>query len=81
MIRMFPRYYDINDWEILETLTIHAYDTAETPIEVIKVKVGFVDKYEINLGWQYTADILPVIRWITRAEYNRLKEREGTIIW
>jgi len=81
MVRMFPKYNDINDWKILEVRTIHAYNEAETAIEVLKVYIGEVDKYEVTLGWNYKAETFSIIRWISRQEYERLKEGAGTIIW
>lgn len=81
MVRMFPRYSEVKDWQLLDTRIIHAYNTDETPIEIVKVQIGLLDRYDIGLGWSYSAITYPIIRWLTRNEYNRLVAKEDIIVW
>ena len=80
---MFPRYKDIKDWDVLETRIIHAYNDDETPIEVVKLQIGILERYEITggLGTHITNNTFPIIRWISKQEYDYLREGEGAIIW
>ena len=80
---MFPHYKDITDWDVLETRIIHAYNDDETPIEVVKLQIGVLEKYDVigGLGTHITNDKFPIIRWISKKEYDYLREGEGTIIW
>lgn len=83
MTYMFPHYKDIADWTILETRIIHAYNIDETPIEVVKLEIGNLEKYEVagGLGTHITTNTFPIIRWISKKEYEHLCEGAGTIIW
>lgn len=81
MIKMFPRYDDVENWQVLETRTIHAYNTDETPIDVVKVQIGSLERCDVGLGWHFSTLTYPIIRWITKAEYDRLVKQEDTIIW
>lgn len=81
MVKMFYNYKNISDWEIMEVRTVHAFNEDETPIEAIKVLIGEMDMSELHLGWRYKNTTYPIIRWITRGEYERLKEGEGIIVW
>lgn len=79
---MFPIYKDIRDWLPLESRIIHAYDEDETPIVVIKFQIGELVNYDItNFCNKCSTVISPIIRWVTKNEYTRLKENEGVIIW
>ena len=80
MIKMYPTYFDVKDWRILEARTIHAFNLNETPIEVVKVEIGRVLRSTLIFE-HYEEETFPIIRWISRAEYNKLNENEGIIIW
>ena len=80
---LYPHYTDIKDWVLLESRTIHAYNDDETPIEVVKLQIGELEKYELihGLAPNIKRDIFPIIRWISKPEYDSLCRKEGTIIW
>ena len=81
MIRMFPEYSNVNEWTVLDEMTIHAYDEEETPIEVVKVQIGTVYRYDVNFGWNFKASKTPIIRWITKKEYNYFSKENDTVVW
>ena len=83
MTYMFPRYKEVADWDILETCIIHAYNDDETPIEVVKLQIGILEKYDVTggLSTHITNDKFPIIRWISKKEYEYLLKGAGTIIW
>ena len=81
MKNMYPIYRNINDWAILETRIIHNYDECETPIEIVLVLVGTLHYEGVDFNHLPENKRTPIIRWITRKEYNRLMEYEGEIVW
>ena len=78
---MFPKYFNVNNWKILDRKTIHAYNDAETPINVVKVEIGTVERYEVDFGYHYRAATFPIIRWITEKEYETYIRTEDVIVW
>lgn len=78
---MYPNYYDINNWIILDTDIIHMYNDQETPINILKVKVGILDVEEVGLNNNYHKRSFDIIRWITKQEFDRLRAGAGVVIW
>lgn len=81
MVRLFPEYRHVDNWQVLEQMTIHAYDDSETPIEVVKVEIGTVYQYNLGMGWSYSATSYPIIRWLTKKEYEHFKGKDSVVVW
>ena len=81
MKNYFPIYRDVKDWAILEQKTIHDFSDNENPIEIVKLLIGTLHYQEIDLFQHYNENRTPIIRWITRKEYDYLVANEGTVIW
>ena len=78
---MIPRYLDVEDWEILDRRTIHAYNEDETPIEVLKVQIGTYQSYSTVLDFNTRGPEQPIIRWLPKSEYTRLLNAGGPVLW
>ena len=81
MKNLRPNFYDIDNWIILDTMMIKMYDEKETPIMALKVKIGVLDAEEININNTYSKRSFDIIRWITKKEFDRLKNGAGVIVW
>lgn len=78
---MYPNYYDIDNWIILDNGVIHMYNDQETPINILKVKIGILDIEEVGLNNKYTKHSFDIIRWITKQEFDRLRAGSGVVVW
>lgn len=81
MKNYFPIYRAISDWAVLDSITIHDYSEVERPIEVVELLVGTLHYQTIGLNQHFEERRTPIIRWITKKEYEHLLANEGTIIW
>jgi hypothetical protein len=81
MKNLRPVYRDIKDWAILDERIIHDFSESETSIEVVEVLIGTLHYEHIDFNQHYEERRTPIIRWITRKEYERLVVNEGTVIW
>ena len=76
-----PIYRDIRDWAILEERTIHDFSEFEKPINVVEVLIGTLHYENVDFNQRYSEHRTPIIRWLTRNEYDYLCANEGTVIW
>ena len=81
MESMYPNYFNVSDWLILDTKIVNMYNDEETPIQIFKVKIGTLDIENISINNTYSKKTFDIIRWITKNEFDRLKYNAGTIIW
>jgi hypothetical protein len=81
MKNLHPVYRDIKDWAILDERIIHDFSESETSIEVVEVLIGTLHYEHIDFNQHYEERRTPIIRWITRKEYEHLIANEGTVIW
>ena len=81
MKNLRPVYRDIKDWAILDERIIHDFSESETSIEVVEVLIGTLHYEHIDFNQHYEERRTPIIRWITRKEYEHLVANEGTVIW
>lgn len=81
MRNLRPVYRDIKDWAILDERTIHDFSDSENSIEVVEVLIGTLHYEYIGINQRYEERRTPIIRWITRNEYDYLRANEGTVIW
>lgn len=81
MTNLHPNFYDIDNWIILDTMVVNMYDENETPLIAMKVKIGVLDAEEININNTYSKRTFDIIRWISKNEFDRLRNRAGVIVW
>ena len=73
MKNLRPVYRDIKDWAILDERIIHDFSESETSIEVVEVLIGTLHYEHIDFNQHYEERRTPIIRWITRKEYEHQK--------
>lgn len=78
---MRPIYRDIKDWAILDERTVYDFSENENPIGVVEVLIGTLHYERLDFNQHYEERRTPIIRWITRNEYDYLRANEGTVIW
>ena len=76
-----PIYRDIKDWVILDERTIHDFSDSERSIQVVEVLIGTLHYEHIGINQTYEERRTPIIRWITKHNYEQLLKNEGTVIW
>ena len=76
-----PIYRDVKDWAVLEERTIHDFSETERPIPIVELLIGTLHYEYIDFNQHYEERRTPIIRWLTRAEYDYLRANEGTVIW
>ena len=76
-----PIYRDIKDWAILDERIIHDFSEIEKPIEIVELLIGTLHYEYLDFNQHYEERRTPIIRWLTRAEYDYLRANEGTVIW
>lgn len=81
MKNLRSNFYDIDNWIILDSVVVNMYDDNETPITAMKIKIGVLDVEEININNTYSKHSFDIIRWISKKEFDRLKENAGVVIW
>lgn len=81
MKKMFSHYKKVSEWIILENMTVHFFDDNETPFDVVKVCIGELEVHKVELNNHYEKNTYPIIRWMTKGEYNYMKDHEDMLIW
>ena len=76
-----PIYRDIKDWAVLDERTIHDFSEIEKPIEIVELLIGTLHYEYLSFNQHYEERRTPIIRWLTRNEYDYLCANEGTVIW
>ena len=76
-----PIYRNIQDWAILDEQIIHDYTENENPISIVELLIGTLHYENVDFNQHYEERRTPIIRWLTRKEYEYLRTNEGTIIW
>lgn len=76
-----PIYRDIKDWAILDECTIHDFSETEKPIQIVELLIGTLHYETVDFNQRYEERRTPIIRWLTRTEYEYLRANEGTVIW
>jgi len=76
-----PIYRDIKDWAVLDERTIHDFSEIEKPIEIVELLIGTLHYEYLDFNQHYEERRTPIIRWLTRTEYDYLRANEGTVIW
>lgn len=73
MENFYPVYEKVEDWSILDRMTVHDFNENEHTFEAINVQIG-------NLIYddKHTS---PITRWIPRKDYECLLEQSGMVVW
>ena len=82
MVKKFfdPVYKNVENWTLLDTKTFNFYSEEETPFEAVCVEIGTLTiLYPTAFG--NTIEKTPIIRWITKVEYEALKRNSGVVIF
>lgn len=73
-------FLNVEDWKILETKTCRFFNEDETPFEALCVEIGTFNIFKTNIMGCHL-EKRPIIRWISRAQYESLKKNSGVIIF
>ena len=73
-------FFKVEDWKIINTTTCHHYNEDETPFEAICVEIGTYNVFKTKIN-SCALEKYPIIRWISRAQYESLKKNSGVIIF
>lgn len=73
-------FLKVEDWKILDTKTCHFFNEDETPFEAVCVEIGTMTTFKTNIcGAQIEKQ--PIVRWISRLQYEILKKNSGVVIF
>lgn len=81
MKKLRPVYRDIKDWAILDERTIYDFSENKNPIQIVKVLIGTLHYEYIGINQCYEERRTPIIRWITKKNYEQFQKNEGVVIW
>ena len=73
----FTNYYDVEKWHITDEKEFHMYDDNETPIIAYQVVIGSITYFSATS----ILDTCPIVRWISRGEYETLRRNSGVVIF
>ena len=73
----FTDYYDVDKWYITDEKELHMYDDNETPITAYRVVIGTITYFSATA----VLETFPIVRWISRGEYETLRRNSGVIIF
>lgn len=73
----FTDYYDVDKWHITDEKELHMYDDNETPITAYRVVIGTITYFSATT----VLETSPIIRWISRGEYEALRRNSGVVIF
>ena len=82
MEKYYPIYRDIKDWAVLDEIVVHDFSEEERPIEMVEVLIGSLHYDYISITFHnHYERRTPIIRWMSKKQYEYLKKNEGTVIW
>lgn len=73
-------YYKVEDFVVLDEKVFHHYNEDETTFFAVKLQIGDVLTYKMG-SHGVEVEKSPIIRWVSRNEYNRLIKNSGVIIF
>lgn len=73
----FTDYYDVDKWYITDEKELHMYDDNETPITAYRVVIGTITYFSATT----VLETSPIVRWISRGEYETLRRNSGVVIF
>ena len=77
---MRNEFFTVDCWEVLMTRSCYFYNEDNTPFEAVCVRVG--NSYSVKTTL-YGTEMLtkPIVRWMTRKEYEGLKKYSGAVVF
>ena len=73
-------FLNVEDWKILDTKTCRFFNEDETPFEAVCVEIGTMTTFKTNING-CCMEKQPIIRWISRLQYETLKRNSGVVIF
>lgn len=73
-------FLNVEDWKILDSKICRFFNEDETPFEAICVEIGTMTTFKTNING-YHMEKYPIIRWISRLQYETLKKNSGVVIF
>lgn len=73
-------FLNIEDWKILDTKTCRFFNEDETPFEAVCVEIGTMTTFKTNINGCHM-EKQPIVRWISRLQYETLKKNSGVVIF
>lgn len=75
-----PSFLPVENWKILEEKTFHFLSDEETPFSAVCLEIGTLTTFKPTV-FGNTLEKTPIIRWITKTEYEALKKNSGVVIF
>ena len=73
-------FLNVEDWKILDSKICRFFNEDETPFEAICVEIGTMTTFKTNINGCHM-EKHPIIRWISRLQYETLKKNSGVVIF
>ena len=73
-------FLNVEDWKILDSKICRFFNEDETPFEAICVEIGTMTTFKTNINGCHM-EKQPIIRWISRLQYETLKKNSGVVIF
>lgn len=73
-------FLNVEDWKILDSKICRFFNEDETPFEAICVEIGTMTTFKTNINGCRMKKY-PIIRWISRLQYETLKKNSGVVIF
>lgn len=73
-------FLNVEDWKILDSKICRFFNEDETPFEAICVEIGTMTTFKTNINGCHM-EKRPIIRWISRLQYETLKKNSGVVIF
>ena len=73
-------FLNVEDWKILDSKICRFFNEDETPFEAICVEIGTMTTFKTNINGCHM-EKYPIIRWISRLQYETLKKNSGVVIF
>ena len=73
-------FLNVEDWKILDSKICRFFNEDETPFEAICVEIGTMTTFKTNING-CRMEKYPIIRWISRLQYETLKKNSGVVIF
>ena len=73
-------FLNVEDWKILDTKTCRFFNEDETPFEAVCVEIGTMTTFKTNINGCHM-EKQPIVRWISRLQYETLKKNSGVVVF
>lgn len=73
-------FLNVEDWKILDTKTCRFFNEDETPFEAICVEIGTMTTFKTTIRGSQI-EKRPIVRWISRLQYETLRRNSGVVIF